>query len=159
MHAYVVFSRLWCILCYSFQSEYNVNNYNYIANKIHDIFDECAPMVKLVEAYASKAVYAPSIVPHHLSIVPLLSSQISRPRLCPATLRTLTTQLCLCAGFWKLTIGITASIYGVRNCVIILSQNCETFILNVHKSSWCETKIIINDHFDLERCRHIYCCY
>ena len=31
----------------------NVNNYNHNTNKMHEIFDECAPVVKLVELYAS----------------------------------------------------------------------------------------------------------
>ena len=30
-----------------------MNNYNYITNKMHQISDECVPVVKLVELYAS----------------------------------------------------------------------------------------------------------
>ena len=55
----------------------NVNDYNYITNKMHEIFDECLPMVKLAELYVSG---------EHGSIVLPLTNQIGRPRLCPATL-------------------------------------------------------------------------
>ena len=54
----------------------NVNDYNYITNKMHEIFDKCVPMVKLAELYASG---------EHDSIVLPLINQIGRPSLCPAT--------------------------------------------------------------------------
>ena len=58
---------------------------NFIINYMHKLwltwddlrFDECAPTVQLVELYGCG---------EYNSIVPLLLSQVGKPRLCPATL-------------------------------------------------------------------------